>query len=142
MNKHRLLEYGEVILATDEYLSYDVNSVFAASFVNDTTSWLKTGLGGATYQKDAHRPHRRLISEPTPTPTPPMNTPSLARYRIVNLPKTKPVRCMVLIDNKVYVEGVTHAVAREIVVGHLLSTEPDLASHQAIVRDLVKASGL
>lgn len=68
--------------------------------------------------------------------------PSLARYRIVNLPKTKPVRCMVLIDNKVYVEGVTHAVAREIVVGHLLATEPDLASHQAIARDLVKASGL
>lgn len=142
MKKYRLLLTGEKILYTDEYLRYDVDPIYADAFRNDQTSWLPTGSSGLTFRKASYRPHRRLISEPNPTPTPPMNQPSLTRYRILNIPKTKPVRCMVLIDNKVYVEGVTHAVAREIVVGHMLTTDPDLTSHQAIARDLVKASGL
>lgn len=145
MSRYRLLVTGEKILPTDEYLLDNINQAFATKELDSLINWKVTGAEGEIYRKTSYRPHRRLISNPTPNPTttPPMpTTPSLTRYRIVNLPKTKPVRCMVLIDNKVYVEGVTHAVAREIVAGHMLRVHPDLGKQMREIVDLLHASGL
>jgi hypothetical protein len=70
-----------------------------------------------------------------------MNTPT-TRYRILNLPKTKPVRCIVLVDGKAYVEGVSRSVAKEIVLGHMLATHPDLTSHKREAKEVIDASGI
>lgn len=135
IRKYRDLIEGERIEKGDEYL-------------HASGSWLPSGCQGDTYslksnnQFERHLPHRRPITsfnrKPTmPTPATPTHT-----YRILNDNKTKPVRCIVLIDGKVYVEGVTRTVAREIVAGHMMMTNPDLGSHQALTREFISSSGI
>lgn len=159
IHKYRDLIEGEYIEEGDEYL-------------HASGSWLPTGCCGDTYslksnnQFERHLPHRRPVtsfnrksnygSPPTkliehqqnlrealaklnnksimPTPT--------HTYRILNDNKTKPVRCIVLIDGKVYVEGVTKAIAREIVAGHMLRVHPDLGKQMREVVDHIHASGI
>jgi hypothetical protein len=159
IRKYRDLIEGERIEEGDEYL-------------HASGSWLPTGCCGDTYslksnnQFERHLPHRRPVTSfnrKSNYGSPPtklierqqnfrealsklnnksiMPTPSHS-YRILNDNKTKPVRCIVLIDGKVYVEGVTKAIAREIVAGHMMMTNPDLGSHQALTREFISSSGI
>jgi hypothetical protein len=129
--KYRDLIEGEHIHRGDEYLP-------------SGGSWLSTACHGDIYSPtykhgNRHLPHRRLILTHKPTP---MSTTPTHTYRILRDTKTKPVRFIVLIDGKIYVEGVTQAIAREIVAGHMLRVHPDITDLQRKVVDHIHSSGI
>jgi hypothetical protein len=144
MNFHYiLLKPGDEIKPGDQFLCHKQDKARAGELLQASTDsgiWKLTGIKGYIYNPSNVQPHRRLIQLTTPTPpTPTMTT---TRYRILNLPKTKPVRCIVLVDGKAYVEGVSRSVAKEIVLGHMLATHPDLTSHRLVAKEVIDASGI
>jgi hypothetical protein len=144
MNSHyMLLKPGDEIKPGDQFLAPTQPEDKAGELLqepNISAAWKLTSIEGYRYDPTNTQPHRRLIQ--LPTPTPPTTTMTTTRYRILNLPKTKPVRCIVLIDGKSYVEGVSRSVAKEIVLGHMLATHPDLTSHKREAKEVLDASGI